>query len=197
MIQCNAGHFYDETKHSGCPYCGVPLNLDLPSPTLPVGHMGSDSQKTIPLRQDAGDGGKTVPIHGGAAPAGGPAGATRRLIREQLGIDPVVGWLVCLDGPDRGRDYRIRAEKNFIGRDPSMDICLAGDDSISRQKHATVAFEPKKGTFWLIPGEASGLVYLNGEVLYAPAQLKERDIVELGKTKLVLVPFVNDGFHWE
>jgi hypothetical protein len=26
MIQCNSGHFFDESKHSSCPYCAVPLD---------------------------------------------------------------------------------------------------------------------------------------------------------------------------
>ena len=30
-------------------------------------------------------------------------------------LKPVTGWLVCLEGPSRGRDYRIIAEKNFMG----------------------------------------------------------------------------------
>ena len=35
-------------------------------------------------------------------------------------FDPVVEWLVCIDGPEKGRDYRIRSGNNYIGR--SQDI---------------------------------------------------------------------------
>ncbi len=183
MIQCNASHFFDESKHGSCPYCGVPLDLGSPQPTVPL--MSGGAAKTIPMRPPA------------AVVSGPPAGATRRLVEERLGIDPVVGWLVCIDGPDRGRDFRIRSENNFIGRDASMDIALSGDDTISRQKHASVAFEPGQQSFWLMPGDARGLCYVNGTMAMSPVQLAPRDVIRLGKTKLMLVPFVDASFSWQ
>ena len=30
------------------------------------------------------------------------------------GVEPVVGWLVCIDGPSRGSDYRLHAGYNYI-----------------------------------------------------------------------------------
>jgi hypothetical protein len=181
MIRCSAGHFYDPAKHTGCPWCGPPLDAD------PRGAAEAGDGKTVPVRPQ------------GAQPARGaaPQGATLRLIETPQGIDPVVGWLVCIHGPDRGRDYRLHLEKNFIGRAPAMDVCIAGDGAISREKHATVTFEPKKRQFWLIPGESSGLVYLNGEVLHVPTQIREGDVIEMGKTRLVLIPFVSDSFRWD
>lgn len=190
MIQCNAGHFFDESKHSGCPYCGIPIDLGTPRPTVPV---------TGPLAPAAADSAKTIPLRPAAAAQTAPTpppGATRRLVEEELGIDPVVGWLVCIDGPDRGRDYRIRSENNFLGRDSSNHIAIAGDDTISRQKHATVAFEPNERAFWLLPGGGTGLTYRNGKMVVAPVQLQARDIVRMGKTSLMLVPFVDTDFSW-
>ncbi|MFN7922624.1 MAG: FHA domain-containing protein [Bryobacteraceae bacterium] len=183
MIQCNAGHFFDETKHSGCPYCGVPLDLG-PRPTVPLSH-GAGAAKTIPLRPQA------------AQPAAAAAGATRRLVQEQIGIDPVVGWLVCVEGPDRGRDFRIRSEVNFIGRDGNMDIAVTGDETISRQKHASLAFDPLNRAFWLMPGEGRSLCYVNDAMVTAAVQLKARDIIRMGKSKLMLVPMVDQEFSWQ
>jgi hypothetical protein len=111
-------------------------------------------------------------------------------------IDPVVGWLVCLAGPDRGRDYRLHAEKNFIGRSPIMDICIAGDETVSRDRHALVIFDPKKQTFWAIPGDASGLVYVNGELVNSPVPMRRDDVLEVGQTKLVLIPFCGEKYSW-
>lgn len=31
-------------------------------------------------------------------------------------VDPVTGWLVCIEGPQYGKDFKIHAGKNFIGR---------------------------------------------------------------------------------
>lgn len=167
MKRCENGHFYDTDKHSSCPWCGVAVE--------------AESGKTKPLRE--------------SRPA--DPGVTKALHREPSGISPVVGWLICVDGPDRGRDYRLHSEKNFIGRSSNMDVSIASDESISREKHAAVTFEPKKRIFWLLPGEASGLVYLNEEVVNTPVELKARDIIELGKTKLMFFPFCDEKFQWQ
>ncbi|MBL8233680.1 MAG: FHA domain-containing protein [Bryobacterales bacterium] len=192
MIRCNEGHFYDPAKHTSCPWCGQRIDIGARIPeTVPVRPGPADPLKTVPVAPP------TAPPAAVPAPAPQAVGKTVRLVREQLGIDPVVGWLVCMEGPDRGKDYRLHSEKNFIGRAASMDVCVSGDDAISREKHAVVTFEPKKQTFWLSPGESSGLVYLNGDILHLPAPLKDRDVIEIGKTKLVLVPFVSGEFRWE
>lgn len=103
---------------------------------------------------------------------------------------------MCLDGPDKGRDFRLHAEKNFLGRSPAMDVSLRGDETISRERHAAIVYDPKKQAFWLLPGEAAGLVYLNGEVVHAPAPMNADDVLELGRTKLVLIPFCGPKYTW-
>ena len=103
---------------------------------------------------------------------------------------------MCVEGPDKGRDFRLHAERNFIGRAPSMDVCISNDNTISREKHASVMFEPRKQTFWVAPGMASGLVYLNGDVVHAPTMMKAEDVIELGQTKLLLVPFCGEKHSW-
>jgi hypothetical protein len=107
----------------------------------------------------------------------------------------VVGWLVCLAGPDRGRDFRLHAEKNFVGRSSAMDVCVA-DETVSRDRHAMVIFDPKKQTFWAVPGDAAGLVYLNGDIVNAPTQMNPDDVLEVGQTKLVLIPFCGEKYSW-
>jgi hypothetical protein len=123
-------------------------------------------------------------------------GATKRLVAPDAVVDPVVGWLVCIAGADKGRDWRLHSERNFIGRSPSMDVSIAGDESISRDRHAILSFDPKRSEFWLQPGDATGLVYLHGEAIYLPHQLRERDTIEIGATTLVFLPFVSAGFQW-
>ena len=38
------------------------------------------------------------------------------IIKKKIGIDPAVGFLVCVSGPHRGADYKLVAGRNFIGR---------------------------------------------------------------------------------
>ena len=185
MIRCAEGHFYDPAKQSSCPWCGVASAAQAsPADSL---HEG----KTQPVR----------PVDRVPPPLPPsirtPEGATKALHRQASGVSPVVGWLVCVEGPDRGQDYRIHMEKNFVGRSPAMDIPIANDDSISREKHAAITFDPKKRVFWLVPGESTGLVYLNETLVNSPVELKADDVIELGKSKLVLVPFASEKFPWQ
>jgi hypothetical protein len=183
LKRCENGHYYDPGKHSSCPSCGV-QNIDF-SPTRPKADAAAPPPAPPPrpvpppLRQ-AADAGKTVP-----------------LVRMKAGIDPVVGWFVCVQGADRGRDFRIRSEKNFIGRAEAMDICIPGDESISRENHAVVSFNPKNTQFKLHPGDSRGLVYLNGDEVDTPRPLNAGDKIELGQTTLMFVPLCSASFSWD
>lgn len=188
MMRCEEGHFFDPAKHSSCPWCAKPLDMGGASRPSPA------EGKTRPLV--AVDSAPATPPRVASSPANAEHGVTRRLDAQPTGISPVVGWLVCVEGPEKGRDYRLHSEKNFVGRAASMDIAIAGDDSISREKHAVVTFEPKKRTFWLHPGDASGLVYLNGEMVHSPMQINADDVIEIGKSKLVLAPFSSAKLTW-
>jgi hypothetical protein len=122
---------------------------------------------------------------------------TVALVSKSTGIDPICGWLVSIDGPDRGRDFRIKSERNFIGRAATMDIVISGDESISRENHASITFDPRTLSFTLNTGNGRGLVYLNQKVVDSPSTIKPYDLIELGETKLLFIPFAGEGFSWD
>jgi hypothetical protein len=190
MKRCSSGHHYDPGKHSSCPYCGV-AGIDVTA-TRPA-------QGTAVLPSGGGD----ATLAAGILPQGEKAGKEREegitvgFYRKTIGIDPVVGWLICIEGPDRGRDYRLHSEKNFVGRSEKMDICIRGDDTISRENHAILSFNPRNVSFKLQPGEGRGLVYLNDDDIDVPTILKAYDLIELGQTKLLFIPFCGEKFQWE
>jgi len=190
MIRCEEGHFYDPAKHTACPWCVKPLDL------AGANAASAAEGKTRPLHPVDNS---PAPVAAASMPArlaNAERGVTRRLDAQPTGIDPVVGWLVCIEGPEKGRDYRLHSERNFLGRSTAMDICIPGDESVSREKHAVITFEPKKRVFWLHPGDASGLVYRNEEMVHSPVELKADDVIEAGKTKLILVPFSSVKAAW-
>lgn len=115
---------------------------------------------------------------------------------SDVGIDPVVGWLVCFNGPNRGRDYRIRAGFNAIGRDTASQICIAGDETISREEHARIFFDPKTAEFHVVPGNGRSGIYVNNKVVLQPTRIEAHDCLELGKTQLVFVPLCGERFSW-
>lgn len=189
MKRCEIGHYYEADKNISCPFCGVvDLHID---PTVAKVRTGAASQAQAD--PDAPTAARGQARH---AVERDP-GATVGVVRKKMGIDPVVGWLVCIDGPEKGRDYRIRSERNFVGRDPKMDICIGGDDAISRDNHAVISFNPKKNTYLLMPGEGRGIIYLNEEEVAVPMELKAYDMMEIGQTRLLFVPFCGENFKWE
>lgn len=111
-------------------------------------------------------------------------------------VDPVVGWLACIEGPDKGRDWRLVAGRNTLGRNEGMQVRLAGDASVSGERHAIVSFEPRRRSFTLLPGDSRGLVYLNGEEVVTPVPLKMHDRIELGKSSLLFVALAGPAFGW-
>jgi hypothetical protein len=169
MKRCSQGHYYESEKFHICPFCN---HLEQESKDLDTWRSGSR-----PPEVDTED-------------------STVRLT-PKTDIDPVVGWLVCTAGPDKGRDYRIRSEKNFIGRSTTMSIAIQHDMSVSREKHAIVSYDPKNNRFKIHPGEANGLVYLNNDTVDIPTELDIYDVIEIGQTQLMFVPFCGEKFHWE
>ncbi len=183
MKRCNHGHFYDESKHTMCPYCGV-LDEEV-NATIRKRPTDPDSSESVHATKRIEDPRKDS-----------LQGETIRVVKKQTGVDPVVGWLVCTSGPETGRDYRIRSERNFVGRSPAMDICIQGDEAISRENHAIISYNPRSMSFSLVPGDSRGLVYINGvEILQATA-LSGFDEIEFGQSRFLFVPLCGDRFQW-
>lgn len=175
--------------------------------------------------QSAADPGRTAPLSGGFGSSGGfggPSAGTvcdnnvtqpprgyrqeRRAdeeqktvgdLKEKLGLEPVVGWLVCIEGPEKGKDYRLWGRINTIGRGEKNDVCLKGDLSVSKENHARLGYDPKNNRFRLIPASSSNNIYLNGDVVDVPTPLHAFDLIEFGSTKLTFVPLCCESFSWE
>jgi len=171
--RCPVGHFFDSRQHTNCPYCGVP-ELEL---LVPPGGRQEPPPATL-----------TVPSS--------MAGPTLPSLTTVSAIDPVVGWLVCVDGAEVGRDYRLRSAINRIGGSPEMDICIGGDQHIARDRHAVVRFDAETTTFYLLPGDDQGLLSLNGVPLRHPQVLVPFDEIRVGRTTLIFAPLCGDRFQW-
>ncbi len=225
IVRCLNGHFFDNEKSAACPWCqsaagdttaacqaeaesaktvAVPATQGAPQArqvfpsgdSLKTEALGTIKKMATSVR-DFADAQKTEALNTAHRRGGAQEGATVAIIRKQIGIDPVVGWLVCIKGPERGRDYRIHTEKNSIGRSDSMDIVIRGDDTISRVNHAFLSHNPKKNTFRIMCGEGRSLIYVDGEEVSPYAELKPRSVIEIGEGTFVFVPFNSDDFEWK
>jgi hypothetical protein len=187
MIRCNQGHFYDDEKNNSCPWCGVPGMASSPD--------GGDPHN-VPTKWEKQDPDvETARLDKGAA-AIPQEGSTIAVIKKKTGLDPVVGWIVCVEGLEKGKDYRLHSEKNMVGRSDGMDVVVK-DPTISRENHAFLIFDPKSKAFHVQEGDGRGLVYVNGGQVIGSRVLAPYDSIEMGESKFLFVPFCGERFDWE
>jgi hypothetical protein len=112
--------------------------------------------------------------------------------------DPVVGWLVIVEGAGQGTSLRLGYGMNNIGRGDTERICLNfGDANISRTKHAIITYDPRGRKFYGQHGGGTNLTYLNDAPLLAPTELMGGEEILLGDTKLKFIPFCGADFDWQ
>lgn len=129
------------------------------------------------------------------------AGGRRRQERaeEDRGMDdPVVGWLVIVDGPGRGRAVQLGYGSNSLGRGATDRVKLDfGDDQISRNGHAVVTYDPRGRKFHVQHGGGVNLTYLGDQPVLTPTELPALSHVNIGNTVLRFVPLCGDEFDWQ
>ena len=191
MKTCENGHLYNPQAYERCPYCygedaNKQVNVTMPAkeeeeeitPTV-AGNYGAYAKEERRSFYEEEDDERTVAAY-----------------FKETGIDPVVGWLVALNGPYKGTDYRIHSDNNYIGRSRSMSICIHGDDTISKENHASIAYETRSRKFYFTPGTGRNIVRVNDNAIFATIELKAYDIIELGVTSFVFIPFCSESFDW-
>ena len=186
--KCSNGHFYDGDVYAACPYCQS--QEEGANPTVPI---KASSDVTTPL--------VFTPSRPAEVPVPDDDGKTVSFYQQDNETltqkDPVVGWLVCIEGKLLGEDFRLKTGRNFIGRGQDMDIALLGENTVSRSRHAIIIYEPRENIFLAQPGESKELFYLNGKVVLSPTEMKKNDILQIGELSLMFVPFCDEKFSWK
>lgn len=206
QTRCEKGHFYDADRFASCPHCanmagGMPQGNPTVTKTL-------DDQVTVTSGKPVQSEQMAQMAQAVPAPQVVEVAAEIRAVTPfddepvtqgffKKDSDPVVGWLVCTKGVHKGEDFRLRAGRNFIGRGQNMDIKLTGENTVSRDKHAIVLYEPNQRIFLAQMGESHELVYLNGNLLMSNAQMKAYDRLQLGDAELMLIPCCGETFNWQ
>ncbi|MDA7862434.1 hypothetical protein N9F37_00885 [bacterium] len=114
--------------------------------------------------------------------------------------DPVVGWLIVVAGPGKGRQVIIGQQNNTVGRGggdhpPRVSLDF-GDKGIARGNAFTLRYDPRKRRFKILPGEGTNIVYLNKKALDAPALIDIMDVIEVSETQLLFMSLCSEHFDW-
>lgn len=200
--ECAFGHLYDADQYGSCPYCNSKSSeyvFGNEKENRTVAPEMFRNQAASAAADDAGVG-KTVPgsdfRQSQKQPEEGP-GKTIGEFQKKYKFDPVVGWLICTEGPRKGKSYELRSRINTIGRDSTNDISFPSEDSISKKNHLRVAYIALKNNFRVMPGESTNIVYVNGEELLETRALEAYDVITMGGISLTFVPLCCEKFVWE
>ena len=199
MKKCpKCGCFYDGEKSGECPFCkGEKLDKNMTfnvterlerntvPPSAPQPEETAEEPEPAPAPEPAPSATAPEPAPSATA-APGP-----------VNTDPVVGWLVVMNGKDKGRSYTLHSDNNFIGRSSKMDVRIEGDESVCEDNHAFVTYDSRDRIFYLTPGEVRSIVRNNGKPVLQPAELKAKDRMEIGSTVLMFIPLCDESFDWE
>jgi len=171
MAYCDNGHQYDDSWPT-CPYCKK-------SGFQPQGAAGG-MDKTRLERPAGAD--KTRLEHAGSGGGPGLAADPRKtVLLSALKKPPVVGWLVALDGPQRGEDFRLREGQNTIGSDETSDVKLRGEGISGR--HASLRH--RDGVYSITDLDSTNGTFLNdGSEPIAREQLKDNDVIRIAEVSL-------------
>lgn len=206
IVRCSKGHYYDDAKFSQCPHCGI-FTAEDDEKTVAMPMDSTPSTPHTPVYSNAhnsvGDDDKTVamtqPVAGAAARSSYSSveedDKTISLYAEEKGTDFITGWVVCVEGPERGRDYKLHQGFNRLGRDYRMDIAVMEDQSISREAAFAIVYDDKSNHFFAVQ-QPGGNAYLNGTALMGAVEMKTGDILRTGNSEFEFIAFCREGRTW-
>jgi hypothetical protein len=117
---------------------------------------------------------------------------------EEKEEDPVVGWLVIVNGKGKTNVLTLGYGMNSIGRNPDERISINfGDEEISRTQHAIITYDPRGRKFYVQHGGGKNLTYLADQPLLVPMELKGGEEILIGQTTLRFVPLCGEDFDWQ
>lgn len=196
LIKCPNGHFYDDDRFGVCPHCSNSGAQNFVTEAVSETFETTMIDETVTgVKTTTTEDTRTQSSVTGVKPVEDDIAKTVGFYESDMGLEPVVGWLVCVKGPHFGKDFRIVSGRNFIGRGEDMDIVIE-DYSVSRKAHSVVVYEPKGNIYLLQPGTSKELCYLNDQVVLEAKQLSANDVITVGSTQLMFIPCCSDSFNW-
>lgn len=212
IVRCPNGHFYDREKTPECPWCDE-SGKDKLSVNI-YGEIGEEEDRELddtPTVAFFPESDEEISLEGGSRsdkvhitdipwitwdqhiPKELPTG---RASREDPMRNPLSGWIVCVKGPNIGRDYAIRQGRNWIGGGKGCDILIEGDSAIAEGKHCSIVYDSKWNRFYLAGGNDT-LTYYKGALVEKPVTLSSGDAFQIGESGFEFIQFCREGHSWE
>ncbi len=206
LIRCTNGHYYDGDKFSSCPHCQSNMRPNTDSLTAKEEKNLRDDDKTLLLGREeyiaADDDDRTLILENDSdrTQMYSEADEQKTMIlsqKDRREADAVVGWLVGINGSMYGDAFPVKSGVNIVGRGIYMDVVLYGDESILKENHGAIIYEPATRSFFVRPGDARAQFLLDHEVVSEEKMLRKRDIVTFGSSDMMFMPFCDEEFCWE
>ena len=87
LDRCKNGHIYDVSRYSSCPYCkSEGLETEVQDDKINLVEQMEDEDRTTAYWS------------------------------KDSTVDPVVGWVTCIEGHDKGKDYRVNGTLLDVGK---------------------------------------------------------------------------------
>ena len=218
LKKCLKGHLFDRDKFTTCPFCGSvqwskeqsgpePKTIDdSKNGTVMLNQTTSGAANQNPPQEEyvvclncrkknvyaakfcEGCGKPLVKVDKAAQEQ------EKKLLANQF--KSVVGWLVGIRGLYFGKSFSIRPGRNAIGNSTKSAINLSEDKLVSDEHLAWLTFDPKKNIYYISPGEGTGLIYVNNEVVLVARLLIPKDRIEIGDGEYIFVPLCDSNFKW-
>lgn len=99
---------------------------------------------------------------------------------EDANFKPCVGWVVVMNGVQKGRDFRLVGGRNRIGTDADMEVVLT--DPYVSSHHATIVYD-NEGIYRISDAGSTNGSRVNGKRV-EQAQIVDNDSLTIGHTEL-------------
>ena len=104
----------------------------------------------------------------------------------------LVGWVVALEGEQKGEDFRLHEGRNVFGKADGCDIPLK--DAHVSERHAVLEYRASAGTWTLEDLESKHGTWVNGaRVSGETRRLEDGDRLRVGRTELFFRRFDPPG----
>lgn len=99
---------------------------------------------------------------------------------EDANFKPCVGWVVVMNGVQKGRDFRLVPGRNRLGTDADMEVVLT--DPYVSSHHATIVYD-NEGIYRISDAGSTNGSRVNAKRI-EQAQIVDNDTITIGHTEL-------------